>query len=168
MAIAGMPEGTIWIIAGERGVGKSSFCLRVASLARQAGWKVSGLLSLAQFEQGEKIAILAHDLLSRENRLLAKLHSSSLSISGPRLGNWQFDSNTLAWGNELLKVALPCDLLVVDELGPLEFDQGIGWTSGFSALGEGLYKFAMVVIRPEYLPQAHARWRYATTITLTR
>ena len=56
---------------------------------------------------------------------------------------------------ELLEKVLgrscPCDVLFIDELGPLEFDKGEGYTEAFPVLKSGAYGQAYVVIRPECL-----------------
>jgi hypothetical protein len=54
--------------------------------------------------------------------------------------------------------AVPCGLLVVDELGPLEFERAQGWLSGLTALDSGEYELGLVVIRPELMGAALARW----------
>ena len=54
--------------------------------------------------------------------------------------------------------SLPCDLLVVDELGPLEFERGRGWTAGLAAVDSGAYGAALVVVRSGLLERARTRW----------
>jgi nucleoside-triphosphatase THEP1 len=43
------------------------------------------------------------------------------------------------------------DVLVIDELGPLEFDLQTGWTASFEVLRRKRYRLALIVIRPECL-----------------
>jgi len=120
------------------------------------------LLSPAEFQDGLKTAIWAQDLRSGERRLLASiLPSPGLQA---RLGKWFFSDQSLEWGNERLKQASPCDLLVVDELGPLEFEFAKGWHAGLALVSDGKYRLALVVIRPEYLLQAQELWPSAKTI----
>ena len=47
------------------------------------------------------------------------------------------DAEVLAWGTRILQQATPCDLLVVDELGPLKFERGEGWTPPGSGRPQG-------------------------------
>jgi len=49
-------------------------------------------------------------------------------------------------------------LLIVDELGPLEFIHAKGWLSGLVALDSFRYRLALVVIRPELMEAAQTRW----------
>ena len=57
----------------------------------------------------------------------------------------------LIWGNHVLSNSTPCDLLVVDELGPLEIDRGTGWQAGLAAVDSKEYAVAVVVVRAELL-----------------
>jgi len=137
----------IWMVTGPRQVGKSSFCRGLAEAARNVGWDVAGLFSPPQIEQGTKIGILAEDLRTGESHRLASIYRQS--PEDIPFGDWYFDPQTLAWGNRILESNPPCDLLIVDELGPLEFTQQIGWQVALKILPRGEYRIALVVIRPE-------------------
>jgi len=159
-------ESSIQIITGDRGVGKSTYCLRRIEEAIEKGWKVAGLLSIALIREGEKLDIEIEDVKSGKKHLLASRISNS--INGPRLGPWFFDEETIKWGNELLMRATPCDLLVVDELGILEFDQKQGFISAFDILDQGDFQLALVVIRPEYLDRALSNWPRSEVIWINQ
>ncbi|MBN1148638.1 MAG: hypothetical protein JXA78_15370 [Anaerolineales bacterium] len=154
----------IWLVTGDRGAGKTTFCQQWVELARLGGWTTGGVLSLAEFEAGEKTAIHAEDLRTGERRLLAS--KKALECAGPRLGSWNFCAAALAWGDECLRQAAPCDLLVVDELGPLEFERGEGWQAGLSIVTQGEYALALVVVRPEYLETARQLWPSARVVQI--
>ncbi|MBL1171499.1 MAG: hypothetical protein HND45_03580 [Chloroflexi bacterium] len=150
---------SLWALTGERGVGKTTQCRALADQARAAGWNVAGLLSPAVFENGVKTGILAEDLRTGESRPLAVLanqsplttHHLPLSTFHLPLGNWLFDPSVIAWGNHILQSRQPCDLFIIDELGPLEFFRGEGWVNAFDALRQAPYRLGVVVIRPECL-----------------
>jgi nucleoside-triphosphatase len=137
----------LYLVCGGRGAGKTTFCQFVADAARSAGWDVAGILSLARYENDFRAALDAQDLRSGETRLLATRRPERL----PGELGWDFEAATLSWGADLLSAACPCDLLVVDELGPLELERGQGWTSAFPALASGGYRVALAVIRPHLL-----------------
>ncbi len=154
----------IWIITGDRQAGKTTFCQQWIDIARKAGWEVSGLLSPAEFIDGLKAAIWVEDLRFGERRLLASLMPTpGLEV---RIGKWYFSGQVMEWGNEALKRSSPCDLLVIDELGPLEFDRLEGWQAGLTLVSKGDYQLALIVIRPEYLSQARKLWPSAKTIRI--
>jgi len=68
-----------------------------------------------------------------------------------------FDEDVLAWANGTIASASPCDLLIVDELGPLEIEQGRGFVAAFDMLRRGDYRLAVVVVRPSLLDSFGAR-----------
>ncbi|WP_322508650.1 nucleoside-triphosphatase [Anaerolinea sp.] len=154
------------LVTGWRGSGKTTFCAGMVQAARQAGWDVAGLLSPAGFEEGRKTCIRAEDLRTGERRLLASI--SRQSDEDLAFGDWFFNLQTLQWGNRVLQASTPCDLLVVDELGPLEFRLSQGWVSALEVLQRGGFRRALVVIRPELLEEARSLWRPDLIISLDK
>lgn len=147
------------MVTGPRQAGKSSFCRGMAEAARQAGWDVAGLLSPAHIEQGAKTGILAEDLRTGETHPLAS--TSRQMEDDLEFGDWYFNRQTLAWGNRILENSLPCDLLVVDELGPLELVHRIGWQAALAVLSRQGYRLALVVVRPELQAVARSRFGFS-------
>lgn len=158
---------SILILTGARGAGKTTVCARVVQEARARGWRVAGVLSPARMEQGEKTAIHVQDVCTQALRPLARPRTCTAPTPSVETQTWVFDENALAWGNQLLKDAAPCDLLVIDELGPLELEQGKGWNAGLEALEAKRYRFALVVVRPRLVKRAHARWPDAHVLDLS-
>lgn len=155
---------TRWIITGWRGAGKTTFCQQFLKLAEKMNWDVAGILSLAVFDGNEKVAIDALDIRSGEHRNLAAHHPHG--ADDVVIKRWFFDPQTLAWGNRILEVGCPCDVLVVDELGPLEFVQSTGWVKALDVIEKGDYALAMIVIRPELLEQAIERFQPSRLIEI--
>ena len=154
-----MKAGRLWILSGGTGTGKSTFCRQVADMARAKGLDTAGLISPAVFEGGLKTGISALDLRSRQSRCLAGLRENTPADLAT--GRWSFFKQTIDWGNRVLETATPCSLLIVDELGPLEFERGQGWTTGLHALDSGDFKAALTVVRPALLSAARLRWPHA-------
>jgi nucleoside-triphosphatase THEP1 len=150
------------IVTGDSGTGKTSFCLRVVETANAAGWQMAGLLSLPRFEAGRKTGIVVLELSSGEKRLLASNHSNELA--GLAFGQWTFDAHTLKWGNDALKHLPAYDVIIVDELGPLEFDQHQGWTAGLDVLARHTAGIAIVTVRPSLLTRLQAFWPESVTM----
>lgn len=140
-------HGEIAVVTGGRGAGKTSYCQRAIHAWRAAGRTVDGLLCPGRFEQGEKNGFFALHLRTQESRLVASAIPGELN--GIQLGPWTFDERVFAWGNRCLQQADGVDLLVVDELGPLEFNRQAGWVASFELLERKKYRLALVVIRPE-------------------
>lgn len=148
------------VITGERGCGKTTLCQALAVAARGAGWDVAGVLSPARVVDGRKVAFDGVDLRRGERRQLAQRTAKD----APGELGWEFDVSAMAWANEVLGAAVPCDLLIVDELGPLEFEQGQGWMAGLEAVASGKYRHAVVVVRTELLEAAQATWPQARVL----
>jgi nucleoside-triphosphatase THEP1 len=155
----------IVILSGASGQGKTRVCQALVELVKEHGLSVRGILSPAVFTGGKKIAILAEDACSGEQHALAQVRRESLQ-GDIQTGHWTFDPEGVAWGNRILAQAGECGLLVVDELGPLEFLQHKGWVEGLQAIERGQYRLAVVVIRPELLEQALPLWPDAQVFTV--
>jgi hypothetical protein len=56
--------------------------------------------------------------------------------------------------------------LVIDELGPLEFNQGKGLVSALTLIDAQRYNLSFVVIRPSLLQLAKTRWPWAMTFNV--
>lgn len=158
---------TLFIITGPRGAGKTTFCRHFIDLARQAGRQVAGIVCPAVFENGQKVAIEAEALATGLRLRLATAREPDQPKTNVSTRRWFFEAKVLAWGNRMLQQAVPCEVLIVDELGPLEFEQGQGWTAGLKAIDSGEYRWGLVVIRPELLAPARQRWPTAKTISIT-
>lgn len=151
-----------WIISGWRGSGKTTFCQALISQARAAGWETAGIVSPGVFEHDSRVAIDAVDIRTGQVQRLAALKQQT--PDDLPFGDWFFNRQTLDWGNRVLANSLPCDLLVIDELGPLEFNLASGWHQALDLLcGEG-FRLAVVVIRPELLARAQVMFGPSQTI----
>lgn len=194
------------LVSGQPGAGKTTLCIRVAALLREAGVSVGGLVSPARMEGGRKTGILARSLASGEERLLAEAapgktlgweriynllgelpregrHQTRLGAvpSGAeptitdrteadavppseehrfadRVPGWRFDEQVLRWGAGVIQLAAACDVLVVDELGPLELRQGRGWLTALDILAARRTGCALVVVRPSLVDEFRARF----------
>lgn len=156
--------GGIYILTGEIQSGKTSLCLALVKEARKMGIQLGGLISPGVFRSGEKIAIDLLDIKSDERKRLADgLGGRSTEVHTKR---WSFQPDAVAWGNRILDKSVPCDLLLIDELGPLEFLRGEGWVKGFKAVDSDGYQAALLVIRPSLVEEALNRWEVNGIIDL--
>lgn len=121
----------------------------------------------ARFANGRKMAIEVLDLRTGRHRMLAWRRSTTSPPLGLHTDAWTFDEEALAWGHAVLQAATPCDLLVIDELGPLELVQGQGWMIGLDPLRAGRYRLALVVVRPALLPRFREHLDGMEHLTLT-
>jgi nucleoside-triphosphatase THEP1 len=165
-------EPTIVVLSGESGCGKTTLCAQVVTLARARGLAVAGVLTPPRLADGRKVGLDVADLRTGQRRPLAEAcaepHRSIVgNTDGPAMGSWHFHAAGLAWGTLVLRRATPCDLLVIDELGPLELLRGQGWTVGLDLLWAGRYRLALVVVRPELLARLQERLDRVELLILT-
>lgn len=161
-----MKAAQVWMLTGERGAGKTSLCRALAAQAHEFGWDAAGVISPAVIENGVKTGILVEDVRRGESRPLAALEARG-TFDLP-VGKWFFDRTVLAWGDWVIASSPPCDLLIVDELGPLELLQGGGWQSALDVLRGSGCRLALVVIRPEMQALAQEMLGFSATLTVDR
>lgn len=152
----------LFVITGSQGAGKTTFCERLITEAREAGWKTGGLLSRGVFKGEQRTAIDVEDLRSGEVRRLAVRSDDPT----PGSKHWRFDPAVLAWGDQVLGGVVPIDFLVIDELGPLEFERDTGWLSGIDAVTSRQYAICLLVVRAEMLGYALTRWPEAHVVEI--
>ena len=136
----------IILLTGERSVGKTYLCQQVARQARKKGHSCAGVLSPDLFEDTEKVGSNLVDVATGEQRLLAVADDAPGDV---RWGRYRFVPATFEWAANTLETATPCDVLILDELGPLELELGKGLAKALDVLNGGGFSMALVVVRPE-------------------
>jgi len=152
------------LLTGGRGAGKTTLCLR---LAAAFPGRFAGLACPALFgAEGRKVGFLARDLRTGEEWELGR---SDRDLDGPRTARFSFSRGGLDRAVSVLRLALEDGgrIAVIDEIGPLELRQGLGFAPVLPLLaGAG---DLLVVVRPELVGEIAAllpRHR-AETIVLT-
>jgi nucleoside-triphosphatase THEP1 len=171
------------LLTGGRGVGKTTVCQAVAELARRLGYRPGGVITPAIYGCSEqkdshevKVGFEAVDVGSGERWPLARTDSSTSrcgeliepsercrELGGPRVGPYGFDPAGLARALGVLRRACSeqgrrvattgCDLLMVDEIGPLELEQGEGFAPILDLLPVQGPTHTLIVVRPALLDQ---------------
>lgn len=149
-------DSRLALVTGDIGAGKTTIAGRAVALARAQGYVCAGIWSPAHVVGGSKAGIEAVDLSSGEHRLLARIAAEG---TGERMGRYTFDLAVIAWANKVLKqaVAAQPDLLVVDEIGPLELKRSGGLAPVLDPLAAGRVPRALVVVRAWLLDALRAR-----------
>ncbi len=151
--------GRVCILTGRRGVGKTTVCRQTIALARAQGVTCGGILT-RRYDGIREV----HDVSTGDVRSLTWGPTGEPAVVQ---GRFRFDPEAFRWANRVLSRAGPCDLLVIDEIGPLELERGQGWVTAFKVLRDGAYKSALVVVRPELVACAQLRLPGTTSQVLT-
>ncbi len=160
----GIKPGLV-LVTGPRGSGKTSWCMRLVEQARAFGLRPGGLISPSVFENGQKTGIDLLDLTTGERRRLAYCRGNAAGDLWT--SNWQLVAETLEWGNSVLEKLKTCDLFILDEVGPLEFDHGVGFVNGFEIIVSRKNIPSLITVRPSLLPIARLRWPWAQVLDVS-
>jgi nucleoside-triphosphatase THEP1 len=152
-------------ITGPSGSGKTAFCTKLASLAGEAGLSVGGILCPAVFEGGQKVGIEQLDISSGEQQ---RLGVRSKGAGKNTIGCWHMDEVVIARGNQAIAGLGNEDVIIIDELGPLELEDGYGYQQALYLLDKERYRTAFVVVRPALLPLTQLRWPHSQVVELER
>lgn len=138
-------DNPIFILTGPSGSGKTTACRELMALARQRGLDCAGIVCPARFENGRKTGIDLLDVRTGERRPLAEVDDRPADL---RIGPFRFDTRSMRWGIAVLDAACPCDVLIVDEIGPLELARRQGWINALDVLRSKQFGVAITVVRP--------------------
>ncbi len=161
-----MTRSSVCILCGSIGSGKTTTLLRLLERLSPTLLVCRGILCPPVIEAGTKTGIDLIDVSTRESTRLAELNRSGEKNLATR--GWKFDAQAVQRGNEILRNATPCDVLFVDELGPLEYKRGEGLMEGFPALNSRAFQLAFITIRPSLLSAALGCWPDALVFDLNQ
>lgn len=105
-------------LTGSPGVGKTTVLLRVVEGLRANGYRVGGMISREVRGCGGRVGFEILDLGSGKRGWLAHVNQRF----GPRIGKYRVNLGDLedVGVSAILDGILNCDLIVVDEIGPME------------------------------------------------
>ncbi len=159
----------LFVITGERGAGKSEVCARLAALLVQRGMTLGGVITERGAAGEGRVAV---DLATGERRPFGKQETDRVDVpprepggagpvgaghapgvADPLTPGWVFADDVFRWGNEVFDRAGDRDVVIVDELGPVEILGDRGWVHAVERVKAGDYKVAVVVCRPGLLKE---------------
>jgi nucleoside-triphosphatase THEP1 len=153
---------TVVVLTGNRGVGKSTVCHKALAIAQAKGYVCGGVITTSHPDSARQVL----NARTGQTRRLTLEPGLSNTNGAVVQGRFRFDAETMAWGNRILTRATPCDLLLVDELGPLEIERTQGWQRAFDVLLKGDYAMGLVVVRPRLLEPMRSRLPAASSTVL--
>ncbi len=149
----------VYIVTAGRGRGKTSFVRAYAARMADGGRSVGGIACPAVFHSDQRIGYDLIDLRGATQRPLARV--AGAPGAGPVVGRYRFEEEAVAEGNAAIMSAVSdgVDVVVVDEVGPLEF-RGQGWAPALERALEaaGRTQQMLVVTRPSLVDQLSTRF----------
>jgi len=148
-----MVSPAIVVVTGPKESGKSTFCRELARTGVEAGLDVAGIVTT---KEGPPARVTAGPAApwggpAAGRLVVTNLRTGRQSLLGAWTGTrWAMEEAGLAAGREALAAAVPCDLLIIDEIGRLELDHGRGWPEAFKLLAQGGFGQAVVTVREGY------------------
>lgn len=140
----------IILLTGARRIGKSTICQRLVEEGRRRGKRLGGFISPAVFnDRGEKTGAYLQDVRTDEARRQYNTDAPK-GGAGPQIGPFTMDERVLEWGIRLVEEALRAgdDLVMIDEIGPLELLRGEGFAPLLSMLEDFPTAWVLIVVRP--------------------
>lgn len=110
------------LVVGEPGSGKTSWCREYIDEQRKRGATVGGILCPAIEHQGQRVGSNALDLLTGQAVPFARLSRHGSFKAGEKIGDYTISKDGISFACGAIERAVEssCDLVVIDEVGPLE------------------------------------------------
>ena len=107
-----------FFLTGRPGVGKTTVLLRIVERLKKQGFKVGGLVSREVREDGSRVGFKVIDLEDGREGWLAHIRQPV----GPRIGKYRVCMRDLEsiGVKAILKAVREADVVVIDEVGPME------------------------------------------------
>jgi len=108
----------VFLLTGSPSVGKTTVLLKVAEALKSMGYSVGGMISREVRFCGKRVGFEILDLTNSNHGWLAHVNQPT----GPRVGKYRVNLRDLnSVGVEaILKAVEECDVICIDEIGPME------------------------------------------------
>ena len=108
----------VFLLTGNPGVGKTTVLIKTANTLKESGYKVGGMISREVRQGGARVGFEILDLYTSKRGWLAHVNERSRPQVGKYGVNMQDLDNVGA--QAILNAAEHCDLIAIDEIGPME------------------------------------------------
>jgi nucleoside-triphosphatase len=108
----------IFFLTGRPGVGKTTVLLRTVEELREKGFSIGGIVSQEAREGGSRVGFKIVDLDTEREGWLAHVRHPR----GPKVGRYKVCLEDLesVGVNSILNATMKADIIVIDEIGPME------------------------------------------------
>jgi nucleoside-triphosphatase THEP1 len=146
------------LLTGKGGSGKTTACWKALPGLRSSGVRMAGFISPPLLDAGgKKTGIEMLNLATGEHHTFARIVSRE---QNPDVGVYRLESDAIEWARGVLASALfsDIDLLVIDEIGPLELQRGGGFAFALEPLSDPeRIPNAIVIVRRELVDELAER-----------
>ncbi len=133
-----------FIFSGPVHAGKTQFLKHLLQGIQKQGLRMNGILSLAHFQDGERLGYNAMDLQTGQTFPLLRIRSEDGWL---RVGSYGMLPDGLRQAEQAVLRTQDSDLTVIDEIGPLEL-AGSGFWPSFCRLRQQKQPTLVVVREP--------------------
>lgn len=108
----------VFLLTGSPGVGKTTLLLKIVDILRAKGYRIGGMISREVRSGGTRMGFEILDLTSGKHGWLAHINQKT----GPHVGKYRVNLEDLdnVGVEAILKAVKECDIVAVDEIGPME------------------------------------------------
>lgn len=108
----------VLVITGSPGIGKTTTLIKTVAILKKNGYTVGGMISREVRKEGIRIGFEILDLTSEKRGWLAHVNQKI----GPAVGKYRVNLQDLEFigVQAILKAVENCDVIVIDEIGPME------------------------------------------------
>ncbi len=144
------------LLTGERRIGKSTVCSTLRDFVARRGLRCGGFLTRRDIDDSG--ATLGLSIEEAATGVCRRLAATREDLGGPRVGSFSMDAAMLALGVQVARSAFAAnlDLVFLDEIGPLELVQGLGFAPAIPLVADYPRPAVILVVRPA-LVEAAAR-----------
>jgi nucleoside-triphosphatase len=141
--VANRNKLVLW--TGQKHSGKTTSAAALVNAAREEGFNVAGLLAPSVYRNGELLGFDALDLRNETRVPLARR-----KVEAGTIRRLEFLLEGLKLGNAALRdeATKSADLIIIDEFGPLEFNDR-GWRKSVDSLIASSNALILLVVRQE-------------------
>lgn len=145
----------LYLVAGASGVGKSAFLAALAARLRGRGVSVGGIVSPGLWDGATRAGFDLEDLADGRREPLSRRDGPAHwpALTGP----FRFSPAGVAFGRAALARTGDTDVLIVDEVGPLELSGG-GWAAEIESSLARRAKPLVWAVRESLVEAVQARW----------
>ena len=151
-------ENKIYILTGERGIGKTTFLSRLIDELRKKNILAGGILSPVVYRDSVRLGYDVLNIRTGERTILCRNEPGADDI---KIGDWVFRNDGIQFGNSALDQLslIGCILVIVDEVGPLELENKV-WCQSLDLLIGSSPNPLILVVRENLIESVKDRWSF--------